>query len=69
MAQYVSTASKDPSTKCGGVIVRPDKSIVSVGFNGFPKVGEDRPEWLDAREEKYKRMVHSDLKAICDTRH
>lgn len=68
MAQYVSTASKDPSTKCGGVIVRPDKSIVSVGFNGFPRNVEDRSEWLENRDEKLKRMVHSELNAILNAR-
>lgn len=68
MAQYVSTASKDPSTKCGGVLVRPDRSIESIGFNGFPKGVEDRPEWLENRDEKLKRMVHSELNAILNAR-
>lgn len=64
MASYVSTASKDPSTQTGGVIVRPDKSIVSLGYNGFPRRMEDRTEWLENREEKYSRVVHSELNAI-----
>ena len=64
MAKYVSTASKDPSTKTGGVIVRPDKTIVSVGFNGFPRKIADKLELLENREEKYKRIVHSEMNAI-----
>lgn len=68
MADYVSTASKDPSTQTGGVIVRPDKSIVSLGFNGFPRNMEDRSEWLENREEKYNRVVHSELNAILNAR-
>ena len=64
MAAYVATASKDPSTHVGCVLARPNKSIASVGFNGFPKGVEDRPEWLNNREEKLKRMVHGELNAI-----
>ena len=36
LSEYIAQWSKDPSTKVGAVIVRPDKSIVSMGFNGFP---------------------------------
>jgi len=64
LAEYVSTASKDPSTKTGGVIVRPDKSIAAVGFNGFPRAIKDDPELLNNREEKYKRVVHSEMNAL-----
>ena len=64
LAEMISTWSKDPSTQCGGVIVRPDKSIVSVGFNGFPRQIADLPELLNTREEKYKRVVHSEMNAI-----
>jgi dCMP deaminase len=65
LAKYVSTASKDPSTKTGAVIVRPDHTVASVGYNGFPMRMEDKLEWLNDREgEKYQRMVHSDVNAI-----
>jgi dCMP deaminase len=63
MAKYMSTASKDPSTKTGAVIVRPDKSVCSVGFNGFPSGMEDKKEWYDNREEKYSRIVHCEVNA------
>lgn len=68
MAKYVSTASKDPSTQTGGVIVRPDRTVVSVGFNGFPRGIYDDPELLNNREEKYKRVVHSEMNAILSAR-
>jgi dCMP deaminase len=64
LAKLVSTWSKDPSTKVGAVIVRPDHSIVSVGFNGFPRNMEDKPEWYLNREEKYSRIVHAEVNAL-----
>jgi dCMP deaminase len=35
VAEAVAQASKDPSTKVGSVIVRPDRTFVSFGYNGF----------------------------------
>lgn len=64
MARLVSTWSRDPSTQTGAVIVRPDKGVVSVGFNGFAKPMEDREEWYNNREEKYSRIVHCEINAL-----
>lgn len=64
LAQLISTWSKDPSTQVGAVIVRPDKSIASMGFNGFPRSIEDRTEWLENREEKLKRVIHAEHNAL-----
>lgn len=64
MAQYVSTASKDPSTQCGAVIVRPDRTVASVGFNGFPRGCSDADELYANRELKYARVVHAEVNAI-----
>ena len=64
VAELVSSWSKDPRKKCGTVIVRPDRSIVSVGFNGFPRGVADRPEHLADREEKLGRVVHAEVNAI-----
>lgn len=63
-AKLVSTWSKDPSTKCGAVIVRPDKTIASVGFNGFPRGCDDDPEIYDNRGLKYSRVIHAEQNAI-----
>lgn len=56
--------SKDPSTKVGAVIVRPDKTIASLGYNGFPRGIDDSEERLWLRSEKYPRMVHAETNAI-----
>lgn len=64
LAKLVSTWSKDPSTQVGAVIVRDDRSVVSLGFNGFPKDMEDREEWYSNREEKYSRIVHGEINAL-----
>jgi dCMP deaminase len=64
MAKLVSTFSKDPSTQTGAVIVRPDKSVASVGYNGFPRGMSDYPELLENREEKYSRIVHCEINAL-----
>lgn len=68
MARLIASWSKDPSTKVGAVIVRPDKTIASLGFNGFPRAVQDLPELLSNREEKYKRIIHSELNAILSAR-
>ena len=64
MANFVASWSKDPSTKCGAVIVRPDLTIASTGFNGFPRRVEDDEDRLNHRETKYKYVVHAELNAI-----
>ncbi len=59
----MSTASKDPSTKVGCVVVDEDKDILVSGFNGFPRgVADD--ERLNNREEKYPIIVHAEENAV-----
>ena len=63
LAKVVSGWSKDPSTKCGAVIVRPDNRIVSLGYNGFPMGVED--DWrLDDRTLKYEIIAHAEMNAL-----
>jgi dCMP deaminase len=64
MARYVSTASKDPSTKVGAVVVAPDRRVVSVGFNGFARGCDDSPALYADRETKYRRVVHAERNAL-----
>lgn len=64
LAKFISTWSKDPSTQTGAVIVRPNKVIASVGFNGFPQNMPDVQEFYDNREEKYSRIVHCEMNAL-----
>lgn len=68
LAQYYSTRSRDPSTKVGAVIVRPDNSVCSVGFNGFPKSMPDTEELYANRDEKYSRIVHAEINALAYSR-
>lgn len=64
LAKLVSSWSKDPSTKTGAVIVAPDKHVISVGFNGFPRGMPDGDEIYANREEKYSRIVHCEMNAL-----
>lgn len=56
--------SKDPSTKVGAVITRPDHSIVSQGVNGFPSGCDDSPELFSNRDIKYPRTIHAEQNAM-----
>lgn len=64
LACLVSTWSKDPSTRTGAVIVRPDRTVASIGYNGFPRGMVDSDERLESREEKYSRVVHCEVNAL-----
>ena len=65
MARYVSTASKDPSTKVGAVIVDSSTNLVlGLGYNGFPRGIADTEERYNDRELKYKLVVHAEVNAI-----
>ena len=64
LSYVISGWSKDPSTKCGAVIVSPDNRIISVGFNGFPKGTNDDITIYHDRPEKYRRVVHAEKNAI-----
>lgn len=64
LAREASSKSKDPSTKVGAIIVRPDRTIASIGFNGFPMGMDDKPEWYIDREIKYQRIVHGEMNAL-----
>lgn len=64
LAAHVGAWSKDPSTRVGAVIVRPDRTIASLGYNGFPRGVADTPELLEERAQKYPRMVHAEMNAI-----
>lgn len=63
LAKHISTWSKDPSTKCGAVIVRSDRTVSSIGFNGFPRGCCDDPALYEDRALKYERVVHAEMNA------
>ena len=68
LADLVRGWSKDPSTQVGAVIVRPDKTIASVGFNGFPRGVDDTPGRLTDRPTKYAMTLHAEANAIVSAR-
>jgi dCMP deaminase len=68
LAKSVSAASKDPSTKVGAVITRPDRTVASLGYNGFPRGIADTDERLNTREIKYGLVVHGEINAILTAR-
>lgn len=63
VAKEVATWSKDPSTKCGAVIVRPDRSVCSVGRNEFPDGMRGDPDRYSNRPMKYSRIIHAEMRA------
>ena len=64
MAKMVASWSKDPSTKCGAVIVNADNEVVSIGFNGFPRGVYDSPRKLNDRTTKLAMTLHAERNAI-----
>jgi dCMP deaminase len=67
LAREVASGSKDGSSKFGSILVRPDKTVASIGFNGFPKSIPDNDQYLTDpafREEKYARIVHAEANCL-----
>lgn len=64
LARLIATWSKDPSTKVGAVVVRPNNTICSTGYNGFPRGLSDADYIYADRELKYARTVHAETNAI-----
>lgn len=64
LAKHVSNWSKDPSTKVGCVIVDERKTVLSLGYNGFPRGVEDTPTRLKTRETKLNMVQHAEANAI-----
>ncbi len=64
MAYFVAKKSKDPSSKCGTVIVGPDHELLTTGYNGLPRgLVDDLPE-RNERPEKYFWYEHGERNAI-----
>ena len=65
-AKRWSARSKDPSTKCGAAIKRPDNTLASVGYNGLAP-GVDDSQILD-RDFKIACVIHAEANAILKAR-
>lgn len=66
LAQYIAGWSKDRSTKVGCVIAGDDHTILSIGYNGFPRGVNDDIESRHERPEKYKWVEHAERNAIAN---
>ncbi len=67
IAKLVATFSKDPSTQVGAVIYNPDrKTIITTGYNGFPRGVKDYKYLYRDRSSKYPRVVHAEANAIVE---
>jgi dCMP deaminase len=64
LAEYVATASKDPSTKVGAVIVDDRRIVLGMGYNGFPRRVRDDVDRYNDRPTKYAMVVHAEANAI-----
>lgn len=63
LCKHVAQWSKDPSTKCGSVIVRDSNKVVSLGYNGYAS-GVDDDDSLHIREQKYAKVLHAEANAL-----
>ena len=68
LANFIAGWSKDPSTKVGAIIVRPDRTVASMGYNGFPRGVLDHEERYADREQKYAMVVHAENNALLNSR-
>lgn len=70
LAKYYSSASKDPSTKVGAIVVdyltRDSGKVVGCGYNGFPPGVDDSEERYKDRPLKYKLVTHAEVNACID---
>ena len=67
-ARLSATMSKDPSTQVGAAVLRPDGTLASKGWNGFPRGVADTPDRLNDRAVKYEIVVHAELNALLTAR-
>lgn len=68
LSRYVAARSKDPSTKVGAVIVRPNRTVAATGYNGFARGVEDSADRLSDRPTKHAFTVHAEVNAIVTAR-
>lgn len=68
LAAHVAQWSRDPDKKVGAVIVRPDKTIASLGFNGFPRGVNDDDARYQNKDLKRELTTHAEINAILHAR-
>jgi len=71
IAQLSAMRSKDPNTKVGACIVGNDNRVVSIGYNGMPRLlDECQLSWNkgEGLDSKYLYVCHAELNAILNVR-
>ena len=68
LAAHMAQWSKDPSTKTGAIFVRPDRTVASMGYNGFIMGADDDPKIYADRERKYDLIIHCEMNAFIHAR-
>ena len=61
LAQIAAERSEDPFIKVGACVLRHDKSVASIGYNGAPSGVEI--DWSN-RDERRKRVLHAEVNAL-----
>lgn len=64
LAEFISTFSKDPSSKIGAVIVDKNNRIISTGYNGLACGVNDTKKRYNDRSLKYAMILHAEENAI-----
>lgn len=64
LANRVAGWSKGPRKRIGAAIVRPDKSIASLGYNGPPRGFDDEAFLRMTREEQHAVVIHAEDNAL-----
>lgn len=64
LAGFIGGWSKDRSRQVGCILVAPDNSVRSIGFNGFPRGLNDDHEDRHERPNKYLWTEHAERNAI-----
>lgn len=71
LAHLSALRSKDPNTQVGACIVSPDRKVVGIGYNGFPRgCSDDEFPWEregGVLDSKYAFVVHAELNAILNS--
>jgi len=63
LAYLIANKSRDPRTKVGAVITAKDNTIISLGYNGFPR-GVRHTSFRMVKPYKQFFMVHAEINAI-----
>lgn len=64
LAEHVAGWSKGPRKRIGAAIVRPNRSIASLGYNGPPRGFDDERFLRMTREEQHAVVIHAEDNAI-----